>query len=225
MTDEGTASLDAKHDVRASHPKCSHASHAGAQALWDSAQPIKGTKAETYLRAHGIDFFPAELRFLAFCPIGIGCNQSAHPAMIAAVRNADVLVAVECTLLSSDGRALANIPNPKRMFGLPAGGLGRWGVAPVKILRLAEGVVEAASAMIVGTHGIPVWPVFGCERYATIDIPPSIERIIIYSGLGDAAADAIGRAICHLTERGRALDVIIPPGDANWNAYLKRMRA
>ena len=225
MTDKGTMNLDTQRDVRPEHLKRSHASVTRAQALWDSAQPIIGTKAETYLRAHGIDFCPAELRYLAYCPIGNAPNQSAHPAMIAAVRDAEGLVAVEQTLLRSDGLALADTPHPKRMLGLPFGGLGRWGAVPVKTLHLAETVIEAASAMVVGTHGIPVWPVFGCERYATIDIPPSIERIIIYTGPGDAAADAIGCAISHLTEGGRAVDVIIPPGDASWNAYLKRIRA
>lgn len=217
MTDKGTASLDTQRDVRLDDSK-------RAQALWDSAQPITGTKAETYLRAHGIDFCPAELRYLAYCRVGSAPNHSAHPAMIAAVRDADGLVAVEQTLLRSDGLALAEIDTPKRMLGLPVGGLGRWGGTPVKTIRLAEDVIEAASAMVVGTHGLPVWPVFGCTRYASIDIPPSIERIIIYTAPGDAAADAIGWAIRHLTKGGRALDVIIPPGDASWNAYLKRIR-
>lgn len=225
MTDKGTASLDTQRAVRTYRVRNSHPSIRRAQALWDSAQPIRGTKAENYLRAHGIDFCSAELRYLAYCPIGSDTNQSAHPAMIAAVRDADGLVAVEQTLLRNDGRALADIPNPKRMLGLPVGGLGRWGATPIKILRLAEDAVEAASAMVVGTHGIPVWPVFGSERYATIDIPPSVERIIIYTGPGAGAAESIGCAIRHLTEGGRALDVIIPPGDASWNAYLQRIQA
>jgi putative DNA primase/helicase len=224
MTDKGTASLDAQRDVRTRHLRKCHPSLKHAQALWDSAQPIAGTQAEVYLRANGIEFCPAELRFLAFCPIGGGGNQSAHPAMIAALRDADGLVAVEQTLLRSDGRALADIPNPKRMLGFPVGGLGQWGAPPVKILRLAETVIETASAMIVGTNGIPVWPVFDGDRYATIDIPQGIERVIIYTGPGDEAAEMIGRAIPHLTEGGRAVDVIIPPGDASWNAYLKRIR-
>ena len=225
MTDKGTISLDTQRDIRPYYLRRSHASITRAQALWDSAQPVKGTNAETYLRAHGIDFCPAEVRYLAYCPIWSGGNQSAHPAMIAAVRDAEGLVAVEQTLLRSDGLALAEIAQPKRMLGLPVGGLGRWGAVPIKVLQLAETVIEAASAMVIGTHGIPVWPVFGCERYAMIDIPPSIERIIIYTGPEDAAADAIGCAIRHLTEVGRAVDVIIPPGDPSWNAYLKRIRA
>jgi putative DNA primase/helicase len=225
MTDKGTTNLDTQRDVRARHVRNSHPSIRRAQALWDSAQPIRGTKVEAYLRAHGIDFCPAELRYLAYGRVGTEANQSAHPAMIAAVRDADGLVAVEQTLLRGDGRALADIPHPKRMLGLPGGGLGQWGATPVRALRLAESVIEAASAMVVGTNGIPVWPVFGCERYATIDIPPSIERVIIYTGPGDMAAETIGGAIRHLTEGGRAVDVIIPPGDASWNAYLKRIRA
>ncbi len=221
MTDKGNGSLDTRRYVR---PEQLNAPVSRAQALWDSAQPIKGTKAETYLRAHAIDFCPAELRYLAYCSVGTEANHSAHPAMLAAVRDAEGLVAVEQTLLCSDGLTLAEIDAPQRMLGLPVGGLGRWGAMPVRTMRLAEDILEAASAMIVGTHGIPVWPVFDCQRYGMIDIPPSIERIIIYTGPGDEAADAIGYAIRHLTEGGRAVDVIIPPGDASWNAYLKRIR-
>jgi putative DNA primase/helicase len=219
MTDKGSTSLDAQRDVRAKPSKHTHASLTRAQALWDSAQPIVGTKAETYLRAHGIVFCPAELRYLAYCPVG----TAAHPAMLAAVRDADGLVAVEQTLLRSDGLALADVAQPKHMLGVPGGGLGRWGAAPVKVLRLAEDAIEAASAMIVGTHGIPVWPVFGIERYGVIDIPPSIEQIIIYTGPGAGVAQAIGNAALHLAAGGRAIDVIIPPGDASWNAYLRRI--
>jgi hypothetical protein len=220
MTDKGTASRDIRCDVGQDHLRRSNASRAGAQALWDSAQPIKGTKAEIYLRAHSIDFCPAELRYLANCPI----DGEAHPAIIASVRDANGLAAVERTVLRRDGMAMADVPNPKRMLGLPLGGLGQWGASPVNILRLAEDVLEAASAMIVGSHGIPIWPVFGCERYATIDILPGIERIIIYTGPGQVAAQAIERAAPHLRMGGRTIDVIIPPGDASWNMYLKKIR-
>ena len=225
MTDKGTISLDAQRDVRPYHLRRSHASVSRAQALWDSAQPIRDTKAETYLRAHGIDFCPAELRYLAYCRVGVETNQSAHPAMVAAVRDAQGLVAVERTLLRSNGRALADIPNPKRMLGLPVGGLGRWGAAPVKTLRLADTLEEAASAMVIGSLGIPIWPVFDAERYATIDIPPSIERIIIYTQPEDMAARAISRAADHLKAGGRTLTIVTPPGKGSWNACLQRLRA
>jgi hypothetical protein len=132
MNNKGSTSFDTQRDVRARHVRNSHPSIRRAQALWDSAQPIKGTQAETYLRAHHIDFCPAELRYLSFCSIREGASQSAHPAMIAAVRYADALVAVEQTLLRNDGLALADTPHPKRMLGLPVGGLGQWGLRQLK---------------------------------------------------------------------------------------------
>jgi putative DNA primase/helicase len=224
MTNKGTASLDTQHGGYPVHLRRDQTLVRRAQALWDSAQPIAGTHAETYLRAHGIDFCPNELRYLAYCWVGDNADQSAYPAMIAAVRDADGLVAVEQTLLRSDGCALADIVNPKRTLGAPDGGLGRWGAAPGKIMRLAETIEEAASAMVIGSLGIPIWPVFDSARYVTIDIPPCIERIMIYTGPGDAAAEMIGRAMHHLTGGGRALEVIIPPGDESWNAYLRRIR-
>lgn len=53
-------------------------------------------------------------------------------------------------------------------MGFPVGGLGRWGMSPQRILRLADTVEEAASAMMVGSLGIPVWPIFGYTCYEII---------------------------------------------------------
>jgi putative DNA primase/helicase len=225
MTDKGTVSFDARSDVCPDQIKRNQALVKRMQAVWDSAQPIAGTQAETYLRANGIDFCPNELRYLAYCKTGDAANKTAHPAMIAAVRDNDGLIAVEQTFLHSDGRALADIANPKQMLGAPCGGLGRWGVTPGKIMRLAETIEEAASAMVIGSLGIPVWPVFDSARYVIIDIPSSVERIIIYTEPGDKAAEMINCAMHHLTAGGRVIDVVIPPGDASWNAYLRRIRA
>lgn len=195
-----------------------------AGARWASAQPIEGTPAQTYLRAQGIDFCPVELRYMSACPIGNGAELRCYPAMLAALRDDDGLVALEQTILSADGR-LADIARPKRIVGFPVGGLGRRGVTPHRILRLADSAEEAASAMIVGAQGIPVWPVFGSARFELIDIPASIRRIIIYARHDGEVAAAIVRATAHLTARGRSLEIEYPPGDASWNAYLRRVRS
>jgi putative DNA primase/helicase len=195
------------------------------QSLWESGRAIQGTIAETYLRARGIDFCPAELRYLSACSVGIGIRQSDHPAIIAALRDDDGLVSLEQTLLSPCGQRLADITHPKRLLGFPVGGLGRWGMTPRRILRLADSFEEAASAMVVGSQGIPIWPVFGCERYGLIDIPGHIERIVIYAQPRANVSRAITLASQHLTTNGRSLEVEYPPEDESWNAYLQRVRS
>jgi putative DNA primase/helicase len=195
------------------------------QSLWESGRAIQGTIAETYLRAQGIDVCPAELRYLSACSVGSGTRQSEHPAIIAALRDDDGLVSLEQTFLSPCGQRLADINHPKRLLGFPVGGLGRWGMTPRRILRLADSFEEAASAMVVGSQGIPVWPVFGCERYGLIDIPADIERIVIYAQPRADATRAITLASLHLTTNGRSLEVEFPPEDESWNAYLQRVRS
>lgn len=47
---------------------------------------------------------------------------------------------------TADGR-LVDIARPKRLFGFPVGSLGRRGMMPRKILRLANSAEEAAGAL------------------------------------------------------------------------------
>jgi putative DNA primase/helicase len=202
-----------------------HPAIRNAHLLWDGGQPIKGTKAERYLSSLGIDVCASELRYTPHCCARSGQSVSHHPALLAAVRDRDGLVAVERSYLREDGLTLADIPNPKRMLGLPSGGLGRWGMVPTKILRLAETVEDAASAMIVGSQGIPVWPVFGHERYASIDVPDGIEQIIIYANAGEASAVSTAQAVRHLEFGGRAVECLFPPRSLSWNSYLRLIRS
>jgi putative DNA primase/helicase len=202
-----------------------HAATKSARTAWDCAQPIGGTYAERYLASLGIETYASELRYTPRCAARAGKSTTYHPALLAAVRDEGGLVAVERSYLRSDGLGLADITHPKRMLGFPAGGVGRWGAAPSKILRLAEDVEEAASAIIVGSQGIPIWPVFGAKRYATIDVPPRIEHIIIYARVDDQSTTAISDAQSHLSANGRTVAVVHPPRAASWNAYLRLIKS
>ena len=218
---EGAASgAVSDRNARPAHPLTT-----SAHQLWANGQPIKGTLAERYLSALVIQSSAAELRYAPRCSARAGQSVSYHPALLAAVRDQEGLVAVERSYLRADGLGLADIPNPKRMLGFPVGGLGRWGVAPAKILRLAQDVEEALSAMIVGSQGIPVWPVFGFARYANIDVPPGIERIIIYARTDEASVQAMTSAAHHLSGEDRIVEVLYPPSGDSWNAYLRLIRS
>lgn len=202
-----------------------HAATKNARIVWECARPIGGTLAERYLASLGIETYASDLRYAAHCPARAGKSKTYLPALLAAVRDEGGLVAVERTYLRSDGLGLADIAHPKRMLGFPAGGAGRWGPAPSKILRLAEDVEEAASAIIVGSQGIPIWPVFGANRYATIDVPPGIERIIIYARVDHQSTAATADAESHLSANGCTVEIVHPPRAASWNAYLRLIRS
>jgi putative DNA primase/helicase len=218
------ASCPTHRDARPDHLKRDHNYTRLASAIWNRARPLAGTLGEKYLRSLRIDFNPPELRFVYRCVSGSGTAQTYHPAIIAAVRDSDGLTAIYRMFLRSSGLGLAKISNPKLMLGLPIGGVGQWGNHPYDTLRLADDIEDAASAMIVKTHGTPIWPVFGIERYAHIYIPQNIRRIIIYAQPGKAALDTIARVSPQLTECNRILEVEQPPGEVSWNDYLQWIR-
>lgn len=194
-----------------------------ARAIWNKARPLAGTLGEAYLRSHKIDFNPPELRFVWRCAARSGAKTTYHPAIIAAVRDHIAITAIDRIFLRSDGLARAKVDQNSDGIGQAGGGMGRWGPVPFDTLRLADDSEEAASAMMIGTHGTPVWPVFGAARYATIDIPPNIQRIIIYTRSSKAADDAVAHAERHLTSGNRALEIVYAPNGGSWNENLQRL--
>ena len=196
-----------------------------AVEIWNKSLPLKGTLGERYLRSRKIDFEIPEVRFDPACISGVGKDRTIHPALIAAIRDDSGIVAIQRTFLCTDGLDKANIEEPKATLGFPRGGAGRWGGIPRKIVRLAEGVEDAASAMIIASGGLPIWPVFGIKRYGSIDIGDTIERVIIYTQPGAEAANAIINATPHLTANNRELEVVPPFGDGDWNDLLRAIRS
>ena len=196
-----------------------------AQEIWNKALPLKGSLGETYLRSRKIDFLIPELRFDPACISGSKEERTVHPAIIAAIRDQNGLTAIQRTFLRADGLDKADLEEPKTCLGFPSGGLGRWGPEPSHTMRLAEGNEDAASAMIIATGGLPVWPVYGIRRYGTIDSADNIKHIIIYTQPGIEAAKAIEDATPHLTANNRTLEVIPPFGNGDWNDLLKAIRS
>lgn len=135
------------------------------------------------------------------------------------------MVAIHRTFLAPDGRGKADMPEPKWMLGNPGSGAVRWGGIPTDgVLRLAEGVEDAASVMNMLGAGLFVWPVLGIERYQAVAIPESIHTVVIYSQHGGEATRAIARATPHLTANGRQLVSKLPPHAGDWNDLLREVR-
>src|SRR3546814_5199343 len=131
---------------------------------------------------------------------GAVAAKTVAPALIGPIEEDAGVVAIHRTLLRPDGRGKADMDEPKRMLGNPGFGAVRWGGIPLNgVLRLAEGVEDAASVMNLLGAGHFVWPVLGIERYQAIAIPESIHTVVIYSQHGGEAARAIERATPHLT--------------------------
>ncbi len=198
-----------------------------ALAVWRHAEPFAGTLADRYLR-EGRLIIPDGInaRFDPRCQCGAGAAKAFAPALIVPIEEDAGVIAIHRTFLTPDGRWKADMDEPKRMLGNPGVGAVRWGGIPLDgILRLAEGVEDAASVMNLLGPDRFVWPVLGIERYQAVAIPESIHTVVIYSQHGGEAARAIERATPHLTAGGRQLVVKPPPHAGDWNDLLREIRA
>lgn len=197
-----------------------------ALAVWRHAEPFAGTLADRYLRTRAIVPVGINARFDPRCQCGAGAAKAYAPALIVPIEEDAGVVAIHRTFLQPDGRWKADMEEPKRMLGNPGVGAVRWGGIPTdRILRLAEGVEDAASVMNLLGDGLFVWPVLGIERYQAVAIPESVHTVVIYSQHGAEASRAIARATPHLTANGRQLVVKPPPHDGDWNDLLREIRA
>lgn len=197
-----------------------------AQSLWRFADPFADSLAERYLRGRLIIPDGITARYDPRCQYGAGKDKRFAPALLVPVEEDAGIVAIHRTFLTADGSGKAAIAKPKRLLGNPGGGAVRWGGIPGDgVLRLAEGVEDAASVMNLAEPGTFVWPVLGIERYQTLSIPESIRSIIIYSQHGSEAARAVARATPHLTANDRELLVKLPPHEGDWNDLLQDIRA
>jgi hypothetical protein len=197
-----------------------------ALSVWRHAAPYAGTLADRYLRARAIVPEGINARFDPRCQCGTGAAKAFAPALIIPIEEDAGVVAIHRTFLTPDGRWKADMPEPKRMLGNPGAGAVRWGGIPSDgVLRLAEGVEDAASVMNLLEPGNFVWPVLGVERYQGIAIPESIHTVILYSQHGVEAARAVERATPHLTGNGRRLLTKLPPHSGDWNDLLREIRA
>lgn len=197
-----------------------------ALSLWRFADSFAGSLAERYLRGRAIIPDGISARYDPQCQYGAGKDKRFAPALLVPVEEDAGVVAIHRTFLTVDGSDKAAIAKPKRLLGNPGGGAVRWGGIPTDgVLRLAEGVEDAASVMNLLEPGSFVWPVLGIERYQTLAIPESIRSVIIYSQHGREAARAVERATPHLTANDRELNVKLPPHDGDWNDLLREIRA
>lgn len=191
--------------------------------LWQGAQPFERSPGAVYARARGLFGNAATLRYHPRTPLGKGSAVRFRPALLAAVRSRERIVAVERLFLDpATGVPVAGLDPPKRMLGRPLDGAVRFGV-PDDVLGLAEGWETAWSAYTL--LGLPVWACLGSERFPHVSIPDSVERLVLLPD--DDAAGRIGtaRAMEAHARPGRAIEVLLPDhGFNDWNDLLCDLR-
>jgi hypothetical protein len=189
-------------------------------SLWSEAVPVAGTPAATYLRGRHLEPVRDGIRYHPRVPLGAGAGLLFRPAILAAVRDGPVLLALHRTFLTIDGTRLASdLASPRRMLGRPGRGAVRLGRAS-HILGIAEGLETAISAMAL--LGIPVWAALGNERLAHLEIPLGVRRLLILADDDVAGRRAAAAAIESHVASGRQICRLWPGrGFNDWNDRLR----
>ncbi|WP_050526386.1 DUF7146 domain-containing protein [Pseudorhodobacter aquimaris] len=189
-----------------------------ARGIWDSAQPIAGTLAETYLRRRGITCaLPSALRFSPEC-----WHHSAQrvPAMVARIEGAEAF-AVHRTYLDASG-AKADLSPNKAMLGTCKGGAVRLtdGAGPLVITEGTETALSLASGLLDGPAMI--WAALSTSGMQGLSLPALPHKMIIASDSDDNGAGL--RAAQALAQRASALgwevSLLPAPQGQDWNDYL-----
>lgn len=193
-----------------------------AKRLWQEAQPIAGTVAETYLRGRGITCeLPRTLRFHPDCWHGPTARR--YPALVAAVQGSGA-AAVHRTYLRPDGSGKADIEGDKLMLGNVQGGTVRLADGPLRLV-VAEGI-ESGLSLLCGLLDGPatVWAALSTSGLRGLHLPTQPARLTIA-----ADGDKPGReAACALAERAHALGwqvgILDPGTGADFNDILQERR-
>ena len=188
-----------------------------AHRLWQEAQPIEGTPAETYLRGRGITCaLPDTLRFHPACR---HVTAQRFPALVALVDGAEGF-AVHRTYLRADGIGKAKVDPPKAMLGAVQGGAVRLTDGPGPLV-VAEGI-ETALSLASGLLRAPamIWAALSTSGIRGLRLPDLPGRLTIAPD-GDTA----GREAAHaLAERAHALgwavSLLPAPDGRDWNDIL-----
>jgi hypothetical protein len=194
-----------------------------AARVWDDAQPIAGTAAETYLRGRGITWplpLPLSLRFHPACWHGPTARQ--RPALVALVEGGGGF-AVHRTYLRADGGGKAGLDGgDKLMLGATAGGAARLADGPGWLV-VAEGI-ETALSLSCGLLGAPatVWAALSTSGIRGLRLPPQPGRLTIAPDGDEAGRKAAHALALRAHALGWQVSLSPAPDGFDWNDVLTR---
>lgn len=184
---------------------------ARAERLWRESRPLRGSKAEIYLRGRGLWLPPdadAELRYLPKAWHGPGQH---FPAMIARVRLADgSFSGIHQTFVALDGKGKAPVDPAKKMLGPMRGAAVRLG--PVaRAIVVCEGI-ETGLALANAT-GKTVWCALSAGGIAALELPPGVEEVTIAADndANNVGVDAANKAAARWHADGLSAFGATPP--------------
>lgn len=209
-----------------------------ARRLWNEGRSIRGTTAERYLTARGLQL-PDDLSMLRFhpsCPRG--ANER-HPALLCALTSIEEIdwidgiavprfKAVHRIFLRSDGSDRLRQDADGEDRGKLSLGPARRTVVRLSAdedvalgLGLSEGVEDAIAALNDGWR--PIWSTAGTGNLRSFPVLGGIEAITVFAdhdGPGVGAAQALVRRWC---TAGRQAGVVPPPGGSkDLNEFIQK---
>jgi hypothetical protein len=194
-----------------------------ARRLFHAGQPIKGTLAETYLRARGItylDDLPA-LRFHPRCYYRAEENAPVEtwPAMLAAVTDLDgTITGVHRTWLARDGSGKAPIATPRRAMGQLLGNGVRFGRG-TDVLVVGEGLETVLSVRSV-TPGLPTIAALSAGHLAALALPPNLRRLYVVQDR-DRAGTRAARTLVERADHAGVESILLNPSTNDFNDDLR----
>jgi len=218
------------HDRRVDRGPRSSDTRAMARRLFASGQPIRGTLAERYLGARGIDLTQVDVSALRFHPAAHyreapeGPRQT-WPALLAAVTDpADTIMGVHRTYLdpSLDPARLGKAPvaAPRRSLGQLAGNGARFGPRDSQVLLVGEGLETVLSLM-------PLFPdaaaaaALSAAHLIMLALSSAITTLLIARD-NDAAGSNAAERLRDRAEAAGLAATVLRPRLIDFNADLRR---
>jgi hypothetical protein len=190
---------------------------ANARSLWDAAGPIRGTKAEAYLRGRGITCeLPKSLRYMP--DIFHAPSMTRGAAMVAKVSPTN---GVHRTFFDKAGVRLPK--DAKMMLGPCSGGAVRLSDSAGPLV-VCEGI-ETGLSLLSGllTRPASIWAALSTSGIRALNLPPTPGELIIATdsdddGAGHAAGDKLAITASAL---GWKVSLMPAPDGMDWNDALR----
>lgn len=196
-----------------------------ARRLFHAGQPIKGTLAETYLRARGITYVDdlSALRFHPRCFYRADENAPVEtwPAMLAAVTDLDgTITGVHRTWLARDGSGKAPIATPRRAMGRLFGNGVRFGVVQ-DVVAVGEGI-ETVLALRCLLPRLPMIAALSASHLIALSLPLNLRRIYVAQDT-DRAGTRAAVVLAERTGLAGTEPVLLSPRSDDFNEDLRQI--
>ena len=189
-----------------------------ARRLWQTCQPLAGTRAEAYLGARGI--VPGDRPALRFHPNlnyrdETGLRQL--PALVVAITtNEGEFAGVHRTWLDPRAPVKACVAAPRKALGPIHGHAVRFAAATNGTALLVGEGIETVLSVLTAVPDLPGAAALSAPGLADFTPPPGVERLLIARDNDSAGRSAASRLRLRCRELGIDTTVLVPEsGDFN----------